>query len=144
MLARDPVGYASLCRAISLAHLRGGTKGHPVYDLDELTDLAQGHWVVLTGCRKGSVRAALGAGRSPAGREEAGRALAGLVDRFGRDNVVVELTYGPGTRWTTTATPRWPTSSRRLTCRWWQRRAPSITHPREVLWQRFWQVFGPA
>src|SRR6476661_11021974 len=35
-LARDPDGYASLCRVISKAQLRGGAKGRPVYDLDEI------------------------------------------------------------------------------------------------------------
>ena len=47
-------------------------------------------WLVLTGCRKGRVRQALvtGAGSSPAA---AGRELDALVERFGRDNVVVEL-----------------------------------------------------
>jgi len=95
VLARDPAGYAALSRAISLAHLRGGVKGHPVYDLDELADLAAGRWLILTGCRKGAVRAALeGAGGGemfapgPARRE-----LDGLVDRFGRGNVAVELTF---------------------------------------------------
>ena len=33
VLARDPEGYASLCRAISAAQLRGGSKGRPVYDM---------------------------------------------------------------------------------------------------------------
>ena len=88
VLARDPTGYASLARAISTAQQRGGVKGRPVYDGDELAELANGHWLVLTGCRKGPVRAALASGLDPARR-----ALADLIDRFGRDNVVVELTY---------------------------------------------------
>lgn len=93
-LARDPEGYASLCRAISLGQLRGGTKGHPSYDLDELTELAAGRWLILTGCRKGPVRAALEAG--PLGTfalDPARRALAELTERFGRENVAVELSY---------------------------------------------------
>ena len=88
VLARDPTGYASLARAISTAQQRGGVKGRPVYDGDELAELANGHWLVLTGCRKGPVRAALASGL-----DSARRALADLIDRFGRDNVVVELTY---------------------------------------------------
>jgi error-prone DNA polymerase len=93
-LARDPAGYASLCRAISNAQRRGGAKGRPVYDLDELTDLADGHWLVLTGCRKGPVRTALEAGRlGTFGLDPARRALEEMVGRFGRDNVVVELGY---------------------------------------------------
>ncbi len=89
-LARDPEGYARLSRAIGTAHLRGGAKGRPVYDdLDTLAEAADGHWLVLTGCRKGAVRRAL----DRDGVDGARRALAGLVDRFGRDNVAVELTY---------------------------------------------------
>jgi hypothetical protein len=45
--------------------LRGGTKGRPVYDWDELADATDRCWVVLTGCCKGPVRATLEAG--PAG-----------------------------------------------------------------------------
>jgi len=72
ILARNPDGYARLCRAISTAQLAGGQKGKPVYDLDVLADAHGGQWLVLTGCRK---------------------ALAPdtLLDRFGRDNLVVEL-----------------------------------------------------
>ena len=86
-LARDPDGYARLCRAISTAQLRGGAKGRPVYDIDELTETADGHWVILTGCRKGAVRQALDSGGDPR------LALDELIARFGRDNVVVELTH---------------------------------------------------
>ncbi len=90
VLARDPEGYARLSRAIGTAHLRGGAKGRPVYDdTDELAVLSDGHWLLLTGCRKGAVRRALEHG----GVDAARRALAGLVERFGRDNVVVELIY---------------------------------------------------
>jgi error-prone DNA polymerase len=93
-LAKGPSGYANLCRAISAAQRRGGSKGRPVYDLDELAELAGGEWLVLTGCRKGPVRAALEEGGSGTFALDAGRrALAGLVGRFGHDNVVVELTH---------------------------------------------------
>jgi error-prone DNA polymerase len=89
-LARDPEGYARLSRAIGTAHLRGGAKGRPVYDsLEGLAEAADGHWLVLTGCRKGAVRRALDAH----GIDGARRALVRLVDAFGRDNVAVELTY---------------------------------------------------
>ncbi|HEY0167987.1 MAG TPA: error-prone DNA polymerase [Jatrophihabitans sp.] len=100
VLARNPSGYASLCRAISQANLRGGAKGRPVYDLNELTELSNDNWLILTGCRKGSVRQALEGSGAPEGLEygtfaldPARRALAELVDRFGRDNVAVELTH---------------------------------------------------
>jgi len=98
VLARDPAGYASLCRAISQAALRGGAKGRPVYDLDELTELCGGNWLILTGCRKGTVRKALeGTGVDPGfgslALDPARAALTELTDRFGRNNVAVELTH---------------------------------------------------
>jgi error-prone DNA polymerase len=94
VLARDPSGYAALCRGISGALRRGGSKGRPVYDIDELAELSNGRWLILTGCRKGPVRAALeSAGHGTFALDPARRALAELVDRFGPDNVVVELTY---------------------------------------------------
>ncbi|HET6878469.1 MAG TPA: error-prone DNA polymerase, partial [Jatrophihabitans sp.] len=89
VLARDPQGYAALSRVIGTAQLRGGAKGRPVYDIDEITEAADGHWLVLTGCRKGAVRRALDAG----GLDAARPVLAELIDRFGRDNVAVELAY---------------------------------------------------
>jgi error-prone DNA polymerase len=88
-LARDPDGYAALSRIISTAQLRGGAKGRPAYDIDEITDAVAGHCLVLTGCRKGAIRQALDRG----GTGPAGRALDELIARFGRDNVVVELTH---------------------------------------------------
>src|SRR6185437_11854508 len=59
LLARGPEGYARLSRTISEAHLRGGEKGRPVYDLEEAAAALRGHVVALTGCRKGQVPAAL-------------------------------------------------------------------------------------
>jgi error-prone DNA polymerase len=88
VLARDPEGYRRLCRVISTAQLRGGEKGRPVYDELELAQAHDGHWVILTGCRKGAVPAALAA----AGPEAAEKELRILADQFGRQNVVVELT----------------------------------------------------
>jgi len=87
VLARDPEGYAGLSRAIAEAHLAGGTKGQPTCTLDDLAGRHGGHWLVLTGCRKGAVPAALtGDGPTAAGRE-----LDRLVEAFGRGNVAVEL-----------------------------------------------------
>ncbi|MWB98444.1 error-prone DNA polymerase [Agromyces seonyuensis] len=88
VLARGEAGYHSLAGAITAGQLAGGEKGRPVYDLDELADRAGGDWTILTGCRKGHVRSALAIGGDDAGA----RALAGLVDRFGPEHVVVELT----------------------------------------------------
>ncbi|HEX6518743.1 MAG TPA: error-prone DNA polymerase [Streptosporangiaceae bacterium] len=87
VLARDPEGYRRLCKVISAAQLAGGEKGRPVYDLQTIADAHDGHWVVLTGCRKGHVPAALEDGGPDAALGE----LRKLMHMFGRDNVVVEL-----------------------------------------------------
>ncbi len=89
VLARGPEGYRRLSRQLAAAHLAGGEKGKPRYDFDALTEAAGGHWHILTGCRKGTVRQALSNG----GTEAARRALADLVDRFGAGRVSVELTH---------------------------------------------------
>lgn len=89
VLARGPEGYRRLSRQLGAAHLAGGEKGRPRYDFDALTEAAGGHWHILTGCRKGHVRQALSSG----GPDAAARALADLVDRFGRGRVSVELTH---------------------------------------------------
>src|SRR5580700_1117015 len=88
VLARDPDGYRRLCRVISAAQLRGGEKGRPVYDLNELAQEHDGHWVILTGCRKGAVPAALAAGGPGAAAKE----LGALADLFGGQNLLIELT----------------------------------------------------
>jgi error-prone DNA polymerase len=79
VLARDPTGYARLARAISGGQ-RVGEKGRPAYELSDLAGVHDGHWLVLTGCRKGLVPAAL-----------PGDELGTLVDAFGADHVAVEL-----------------------------------------------------
>src|SRR3954470_16323490 len=87
VLARDPAGYARLARTISAAQMRGEEKGKPVYNLSELAQAHAGHWLVLTGCRKGTVPSAL----LRDGPAAAARALADLVALFGQGNVAVEL-----------------------------------------------------
>ncbi|WP_183098807.1 error-prone DNA polymerase [Nocardioides pelophilus] len=79
VLARGVEGYHRLAAAMTEANLRGDEKGRPLYDLDELAERGRDHWVILTGCRKGM--------RSPEQIDD-------LVARFGRDNVVVELSGG--------------------------------------------------
>jgi error-prone DNA polymerase len=88
VLARDPEGYRRLCQVISAAQLAGGEKGRPAYDVPGLADAHDGHWVVLTACRKGAVPAALATG----GPEAAAAALRWLTDTFGAANVMIELT----------------------------------------------------
>ena len=87
VLARDPDGYARLSTVLADAHLAGGEKGKPVFTLDALAAAAAGHWLVLSGCRKGAVPAAL----MEAGPRAASREVGRLVDAFGRANVVLEL-----------------------------------------------------
>ena len=79
---------------ISAAQLAGGQKGRPVYDVDALAGAHDGHWVVLTGCRKGPVPAALAA----EGPDAAWRELTKLTGMFGHENVMVELNcrHDPG------------------------------------------------
>src|SRR3954449_10847598 len=67
--------------------MAGKEKGKPQITIEQLTELHGGHWLVLTGCRKGTVPGAL-VDHGPAA---AGRELATLVDAFGRGNVAVEL-----------------------------------------------------
>lgn len=96
VLARGPDGYRALSAAIAEAHLATGSKGLASYRLETLAEAAAGNWLVLTGCRKGAVRAALerpGPGGTrrfdlPAARVELDR----LTDAFGADNVAVEIT----------------------------------------------------
>jgi error-prone DNA polymerase len=110
VLARDPMGYTRLCRALSVAHLSGQEKGKPLVDLETLALVGAGalpdlgaaevtvgpppapraaadHWLILTGCRKGIVPAAL----VEHGPARAAAELARLQRLFGAANVVVEL-----------------------------------------------------
>jgi len=89
VLARGPEGYRRLSRQLAAGHLAGGKKGKLRFDFDALADAADGHWHILTGCRKGHVRDALITG----GPDAAAAALADLVDRFGASRVSVELTH---------------------------------------------------
>ena len=84
VLAHGVEGYHRLAGAITRAQLRGGEKGRPVYDLDDLAASADGQWTILTGCRKGGVRQGLARG-------DAETPLLRLADVFGHDSVAVEL-----------------------------------------------------
>jgi len=87
VLARDPEGYARLSTVLADAHLAGGEKGRPVVTLADLAAAHDGHWLVLTGCRKGSVPAALVAEGPSAARRQLDR----LTAAFGREALAVEL-----------------------------------------------------
>lgn len=91
VLARGVEGYHRLAGAITDAQLRGDEKGKPVYDLEELAERGRGHWLVLTGCRKGMVRQALDAAGSRGGPAYAAEELDRLTSLFGHEHVAVEL-----------------------------------------------------
>jgi error-prone DNA polymerase len=86
VLARSPAGYARLSRMLALGHLGRGEKGAPRFTLDEVAE-SRHEWLVLTGCRKGPLTRAL----LDEGPRAAGRALSQLIERFGRENVAVEI-----------------------------------------------------
>ena len=94
VLARGPGGYHRLSRAIAEAHLRSGRKDTARHTVEELAEVADGNWLVLTGCRKGAVRLALDRDGPDGARTELDR----LVALFGRDNVAVEITHHQGAR----------------------------------------------
>jgi error-prone DNA polymerase len=87
LLARGPEGYRALCRVISAAQLRGNEKGRPVYVMEEVAESVAGQVMVLTGCRKGSVRQAL----ERHGTRAAAAALSRLIELFGAEHVAVEI-----------------------------------------------------
>ncbi|MEZ5381671.1 MAG: error-prone DNA polymerase [Microthrixaceae bacterium] len=89
ILARGPEGYARLGTLLSKAQM-SGEKGRPALSFAELAEAAgraRGHWAALTGCRKGTVPAALMADGPAAGARE----LRALTASFGADSVFVEL-----------------------------------------------------
>ena len=89
ILARDPEGYARLGTLLSTAQM-AGEKGRPRLSFAELAEAAgraRGHWAALTGCRKGTVPAALVAD----GPRAAARELRALTAAFGSDSVFAEL-----------------------------------------------------
>ncbi len=88
VLARGPAGYGRLSRTLARGHLDSGVKGRMSLSLEEVAADAGGQWLILTGCRKGSVRRALETGGEEAARAELDR----LTSLFGRDNVAVEVT----------------------------------------------------
>lgn len=92
LLARGQHGYHRLAGALTDAQLAGGEKGRPIYTLDAVADSGNGQFVVLTGCRKGHVRQALHSSTvASTARDKARVQLVRLIERFGVDNVIVEL-----------------------------------------------------
>ncbi|GLZ43268.1 error-prone DNA polymerase [Actinokineospora sp. NBRC 105648] len=87
LLADQQEGYHRLCRVLTTGHLDGEEKGKPAYNLAHVVEETRDHCVVLTGCRKGSVRQALALGGPAAAFEQ----LRLLTVAYGRDRVFVEL-----------------------------------------------------
>jgi DNA polymerase III alpha subunit len=77
LLARDPVGYRSLCRLVSRANL-AGTKSMPRFSQELLAAHSEGI-VVLSGCREGEVARRLRVGD----RDGARAAARACAERFG-------------------------------------------------------------
>jgi error-prone DNA polymerase len=90
LLARDPIGYARLAALLSEAQM-AGEKGRPRLAFADVAEAAsgraRGHWAVLTGCRKGTVPAAL-VDDGPAAAE---RELRALTAAFGAEHTFVEM-----------------------------------------------------
>ncbi|MGB6057025.1 MAG: error-prone DNA polymerase, partial [Microthrixaceae bacterium] len=94
VLARNPTGYARLAALLSEAQM-AGEKGRPQLSFAALAEAAsggassgaRGHWAVLTGCRKGTVPAAM----VERGRGAAEMELRSLISAFGLENTFVEL-----------------------------------------------------
>lgn len=88
ILARGAQGYRNLAGAITAGQLdNDAEKGKPTYSYRTLAEHAANSWMILTGCRKGTVRQAL----VTDGRRGAESAVGHLIDLFGKDNVTVEL-----------------------------------------------------
>ena len=101
VLVRDETGYRQLSTTIARAHLDSGEKGMPRYRLDDLSATARdGHWLILTGCRKGAVARALAphleTGDLEAAAEAAAAQITRLLDLYGTGNVAVELPVATG------------------------------------------------
>ncbi len=107
VLADGVEGYHRLAAAMTDAQLRGDEKGRPVYDLEELAARGRGHWLVLTGCRKGLVRAALAARRRRGGGRRARPADRAVRPRPGRRRAGRPRAPARPTR-STTRSPAWP------------------------------------
>jgi error-prone DNA polymerase len=143
VLARGAEGYARLCAVISAAQLAGGEKGRPLYDVGALAGAHGGHWVVLTGCRKGPVPSALAADGPGAAWRELGR----LTEMFGHENVMVELNchHDPGDDERNDLLARLAAlADVGVTWAWWPPATCTSRRPRRPGWPRRWPPSGPG
>ena len=84
LLAETPRGYANLCRLLTQSH-RDSERGDARLPLPSLLERSEG-LILLTGCKKSPVAAALGSSVA-----EAEQVTRQLVDTFGPGSVFVEL-----------------------------------------------------
>ncbi len=100
LLARDRIGYRSLCRLISRANL-AGTKAMPRIDQAVLAANTEG-LVALSGCREGEIARRLRVGD----RAGARAAASVLAERYGTDGFHLELSHHrlPDDDWLVTET----------------------------------------
>ncbi|HXU84927.1 MAG TPA: PHP domain-containing protein, partial [Verrucomicrobiae bacterium] len=103
LLARDAIGYRSLCRLVSRANL-AGTKAMPRFDHALLAAHAEG-LVALSGCRDGEIARRLRVGDRD-GARAAARALAAIYGEAGGDGFHLELSHHrlPDDDWLVTET----------------------------------------
>ena len=100
LLARDAIGYRSLCRLVSRANL-AGTKAMPRFDQALLATHTEG-LVALSGCRDGEIARRLRVGD----RDGARAAARVLAERYGTDGFHLELAHHhlPDDDWLVTET----------------------------------------
>ncbi|WP_314177812.1 error-prone DNA polymerase [Streptomyces winkii] len=91
ILTRDLTGFRQLAAALSAAQL-AGSKGAPVYDLQQLAAAARGgHWAVLTGCPASPEETSADTAAELDDVNAATRYLEQLTDLVGPDALHVEL-----------------------------------------------------
>ncbi len=145
VLARKEEGYHRLAMAITAAQLKGGEKGKPSYDLDDLAERAGGHWLILTGCRKGAVRQALDAG----GSEHERHAAAPESSSTGSSRCSAPTTSWSNcstraTRGMTTATTHSQPSLPSAGCDWSPRETCTTPPRTSTTWRPHWRPYAPA
>lgn len=96
ILAKNVEGYRQLSSLIGNAMLASEKPEQMNLNLDFIAESAHNAWLILTGCRKGRVRRALEETPGVWAKEEARKELQLLIECFGRENVLVELTDARG------------------------------------------------
>ena len=101
LLARDAIGYRSLCRLVSRANL-AGTKAMPRFDQALLAEHTEG-LVALSGCREGEIARRLRVGDREGARARGARSS---PSGYGRDAFLLELSHHllPDDDWLVTET----------------------------------------